>query len=221
MATLEQRMRDLITALGTDFKATRAMIGTLTSLSTTEKGSIVGAINEVRAIAAAASGNTGGAVIDDVTATNSTTYSSNKIVAAIQAARTVINDTTASGTSVYSSTKVNTAITALIDDATTVTGKTWSSSKTQAVVNAAVASLVGGAPGTLDALNELAAALGNDANFATTMTTALGNRVRFDAAQTLTAAQKVQVKANIDALGTLEIGNPDADFVAAYVLAKQ
>src|SRR6185437_3631971 len=33
-----------------------------------------------------------------------------------------------------------------------------------------VAELVGGAPAALDALNELAAALGNDPNFATTMT---------------------------------------------------
>lgn len=40
------------------------------------------------------------------------------------------------------------------------------------------AALVDAAPGTLDTLNELAAALGDDANFATTMTNALNLRMR-------------------------------------------
>jgi hypothetical protein len=41
----------------------------------------------------------------------------------------------------------------------------------------AVANLVDSAPATLDTLNELATALGNDANFATTITSALGNKL--------------------------------------------
>ena len=44
---------------------------------------------------------------------------------------------------------------------------------TPADVTAAVAAVVDAAPGTLDTLNELAAALGDDANFASTVTTAL------------------------------------------------
>ena len=43
-------------------------------------------------------------------------------------------------------------------------------------VNTAVSNLVNAAPSTLDTLNELAAALGNDASFATTVTTALGTK---------------------------------------------
>lgn len=42
-----------------------------------------------------------------------------------------------------------------------------------AFVQAAIAALVNSSPGALDTLNELAAALGNDPNFATTMTNAL------------------------------------------------
>lgn len=45
---------------------------------------------------------------------------------------------------------------------------------TTAFVKAALAALVNAAPGALDTLNELAAALGNDPNFATTMATQLG-----------------------------------------------
>lgn len=43
-------------------------------------------------------------------------------------------------------------------------------------VNTAVSNLVNAAPTTLDTLNELATALGNDANFATTITTALSTK---------------------------------------------
>jgi hypothetical protein len=42
---------------------------------------------------------------------------------------------------------------------------------------AAVAAIVDSAPATLNTLNELAAALGDDANFASTVTTALGNKL--------------------------------------------
>jgi trimeric autotransporter adhesin len=44
---------------------------------------------------------------------------------------------------------------------------------TTAFVSAAVADLVDGAPGTLDTLNEIAAALGDDANLSTTLTNAI------------------------------------------------
>jgi hypothetical protein len=47
---------------------------------------------------------------------------------------------------------------------------------TEDYVNTAVSNLVDTAPTTLNTLNELAAALGDDANFATTVTTALGTK---------------------------------------------
>jgi hypothetical protein len=46
-----------------------------------------------------------------------------------------------------------------------------------ALVNAGVAALVDSAPATLDTLNELAAALGDDPNFATTITAALAGKI--------------------------------------------
>lgn len=47
---------------------------------------------------------------------------------------------------------------------------------TRTYVAAAIAALVNSSPSTLDTLNELAAALGNDPNFATTMTTLIGTK---------------------------------------------
>lgn len=52
-------------------------------------------------------------------------------------------------------------------------------------------------PAALDTLDELAAALGDDADFAASVTTALGNRVLIT-----------------------DIGNPDTDLVAEYTAAK-
>lgn len=85
----------------------------------------------------------------------------------------------------------------VINDAATNTTQTWSSQKSTDYVAAQIAALVASAPTALNTLDELAAALGDDANFASTVTTALGNRLRFDAAQTLTSPQKAQALANL------------------------
>ena len=106
---------------------------------------------------------------------------------------------------------------AQIDDGATAAGTTWSSSKIASEVTAQVNALLGAStPAALNTLDELAAALGDDANFAATMTAALGLRVRVDAAQSFTAPQKAQARSNIDAYGSVEIGNPDSDFVATF-----
>lgn len=55
-------------------------------------------------------------------------------------------------------------------------GHTVDAAAHAAAIAAAIAALVAAAPATLDTLNELAAALGNDANYAATITTALGGK---------------------------------------------
>lgn len=47
-------------------------------------------------------------------------------------------------------------------------------------MKSAIAGMVGSAPAALDTLNELAAALGNDPNFATTMLNALAGKQPLD-----------------------------------------
>jgi hypothetical protein len=47
---------------------------------------------------------------------------------------------------------------------------------TQTYVNTAITNIVDGAPGVLDTLNELAAAISDDSSFASTITTSLGNK---------------------------------------------
>ena len=60
---------------------------------------------------------------------------------------------------------------------TAVAGTSSTQLATTAFVAAAVAAVINGSPGALDTLNELAAALGNDANFSATVTNALAGKL--------------------------------------------
>ena len=64
-----------------------------------------------------------------------------------------------------------------VDSATYITGSALTGYATQSYVGTQIANLVAAAPTTLDTLNELAAALGNDPSFATTITTSIGTKV--------------------------------------------
>lgn len=105
---------------------------------------------------------------------------------------------------------------ATINDAATNTTQTWSSTKISSDITAAINVLTTGAPGALNTLDELAAALGDDANFAATITTALANRVRVDAAQSLTLPQQAQARVNIGAQEAALIGDPDTNYVTTF-----
>ena len=68
---------------------------------------------------------------------------------------------------------------------------------TTAFVQTAVSQLVSSAPATLDTLNELATALGNDPNFATSMTTLIGTKLdATEAVGTATANKLLRLNAN-------------------------
>lgn len=70
---------------------------------------------------------------------------------------------------------------------------------TTAFVKSAIAAMVGSAPAALDTLNELAAALGNDPNFATTMLNALAGKQPLD--NTLTSLSGKDVAGLLAYLG--------------------
>lgn len=71
-----------------------------------------------------------------------------------------------------------------------------------------------GAGAALDTFKEVQDQLAADETAAAALATAVGLRVRFDVAQTLTAAQMLIASTNIG------VGNYDQDLVAAYNTAK-
>lgn len=161
--SLQDQIVALAEAIGADVKLLKQRDGDLTTLSTSAKGNLVAAINEIYTLV-----GSGGVTINDASTTSTT--------------------------------------------------QTWSASKSTAAIAAAVSalqhSLVNGAGAALDTLKELADALGGDPNFAATIATALNNRVRFDAAQSLTAPQQLQACQN------LGLGDPTHNFVTDYNAAK-
>lgn len=76
---------------------------------------------------------------------------------------------------------------------------------TPAGVAAALAALVDAAPGALDTLNELAAALGDDPNFATTITNALAGKATAAQGTTADAAlPRAAAGASVEDIGAVE-----------------
>jgi hypothetical protein len=162
--SLETKLVSLAQAVGADVKLLTDRQGSLTALSTTDKTSLVGAINEIFSALGSS-----GAQIDDNAGDGAVlvTWSANRIYDAIEAAKAAVKN-----------------------------------------------ELTNGASAALDTLAEFEAAIGNDPNFAATISTQIANRVRFDSAQTLTAAQQLQACTNIG------VGNPDVDLANAYTSAR-
>lgn len=75
---------------------------------------------------------------------------------------------------------------------------TYTTAEVDSAISTAVSNLIDSAPGALDTLNELAAAIGDNANFSASVTTALGNRLRVDInSQNLTVDQKANAVTNL------------------------
>lgn len=99
---------------------------------------------------------------------------------------------------------------ATINDAGTSGAQVWSSTKVNSEIAAAKASILGSASSAYDTLQEIQALMVADDTETTGILTALANRLRFDAAQTLTAPQKAQ------ALSNLGIVASTSDFAATF-----
>jgi hypothetical protein len=170
--SLATNITNLATRVATEVKSIRTLVNGnvagLTALDTTAKTNLVAAINELKSNITAIEGDLAdyisandasiGEIQDDITAINGTLTSLGEDLAALEIDLANID------------------LTALINDAATATDTTWSSTKIDSEIGAAVDALVAGAPGLLDTLNELAAALGDDANFAATITAELASK---------------------------------------------
>lgn len=184
--SLQTRLSDLITAIGTDYKQLRTWItgsntGDLTGLTTTVKTSLVAAINEVKA------GNAGAPA------------DASETVKGILELATLVEVATGTDTT----------------RAVTAAGVRQERSALKAEILGAAT------PATLDTLDELAAALGDDANYASTVSTALGNRLRVDVNnQGLTGTQQTNGQTNLNVYSKTEIGDPETNLVALYTTAK-
>ena len=106
---------------------------------------------------------------------------------------------------------------AVIDDAHVAATTTYSSNKIVSLLDALTTAILGGADAAYDTLVELQQLLQNGTSGLDALLAAVNNRVRFDAAQSLTVAEQLQARSNIGAVAASDVGNTDTDFVAVFV----
>lgn len=113
-----------------------------------------------------------------------------------------------------------TGATSINDSLTSGNANTWSVDKISSEISAAINAVVDGAPTAFDTLKEIADFIASDETAVAGILTALDNRVRFDASQTLTGPQKSQACTNIGAVSLVDAGDISADLGAIYNTAK-
>ncbi|ELQ4312120.1 hypothetical protein QMO37_04370 [Pseudomonas aeruginosa] len=103
-----------------------------------------------------------------------------------------------------------------IDDANIAISSTYSSSKIVTLLDALKSEILGGADAAYDTLLEIQQLLQNGTTGLDALLAAVNNRVRFDAAQTLSAPEQAQARSNIGAVAVSDVGGTDTDFVAVF-----
>ena len=102
---------------------------------------------------------------------------------------------------------INAAIAAALENAG------LSEAEVQTLIDAGLANLVDSSPATLNTLNELAAALGDDPNFATTTATSLGNKAERDLSNlTVDVATQAELDAVVTTLAAIGQNTQNASY---------
>jgi hypothetical protein len=150
-----------------------------------------------------------------------------RVATEIKAVRTLVNGN-AADLSTLSTTSKNNLVAAIneiysalatagvqINDAAASTGSVYSSTKTDAQIAAAVSSLVDGAPELLDTLNELAAAINDDANFAVTIENQIAAKA--DAVHSHSISDVTNLQTALDAkANAADVGDHTTNFVTTF-----
>lgn len=206
--SLATNITNLATRVATEVKSIRTLVNgnaaNLSGLNTDAKNNLVAAINEL------VSG------LDTVANDASTgiTNVSNRVGSLAALSTSDVSSIVAAINSLKSELD-NIDLSALISDTTTSASTTWSSSKIDSEIDAAVSALVAGAPNLLNTLDELAAALGDDANFAANLTTTLAGKaaaVHTHAISDVTGLESaLNAKAN-----AADVGDTTTNFVTTF-----
>lgn len=206
--TLSGQISALAQAVGAKCKELQNITGSLTNLTTSDKTNLVAAINELKSaiganvtslnslssrmttVEGSASKNA-----SDIVTINSSIGTINATLTELQGAIDDLEDAVASATG--------------IDDTTTSTATTWSSSKINSEIGSAAQAvkneLLDGAGTAYDTLKELGALIETNKDAIEALEALAAGHVQYDKAQTLTDAQKKTARTNIGAASASDL----------------
>lgn len=221
--SLVTNVTNLATRIATEVKALRTLINgnasDLTALTTTAKNNLVASLNEIKGLFDALDSEVTTLSGNVTTLDGSVTSLDGDITALEGSVGTLASlTTTAKNSLVAAINEVNAALATAgvdIDDVTASSSTVYSSTKTEAVVSAAVAALVDSAPAALDTLNELAAALGDDADFATTITNALAGKASTSHTHAISDVTGLQSALDAKA-NSADVGDTTTNYVTTF-----
>lgn len=186
---------------------------TLEALVTENKQNLIVAINEVNSLVKAV--DLTHLINDELEEGAKNTWSIDKINTSIsERLQGVINDAVASSaTQTYSIDKINALLSAIDfttlinDEANSSIDKVWSIDAVKTFVTQQIEALIGTAPEGLNTLQEIATELQENDTLLAQILAAQAKRVRVDAEQDFTEAEKAQGRANIDVYSTAEVND--------------
>lgn len=208
--TFEQQIHELAATAGTKCKVLSTKIGALTSLSTTDKSSLVAAINELKT-----------SVLGLADAVNSystrlstaeTSVSTNKAeLATAKSNISTLQSSVQQLTTDLDALEELVEEKAVINDDAATAASTWSSSKISSSLTEAKQDvkneILGGVGEAYDTLKELYAAVKANKDLIDGFQAIAAGHVKFDGAQELTDAQKLQARTNIAAASTADLNS--------------
>ena len=235
----DKAIEQFASQVGTDINKLIINIGTVNSLSTNNKSSLVAALNEVLELAhTARTSAESGLSASDLSALdhkyaplNITVGEDNHQVAMSEAVKSLITQVAALPTTASVDEKIANASVTIGDSPKKIQELileiNQNLTSTTALANAAVTStaleqrlvefrnnLVNGAPEALDTLKEISDRLDQEGSATTAVVTGLNSRLRFDSDQVLTVEQQSQ------ALKNLGIEGANSDLVKIYTNAR-
>lgn len=200
--TFAQQLGAFATRVGTECKALHTLAGKLADLSTTDKTSLVAAINEIKSAASTLSSSLNSLTTRVGTAESGISTNTGDIKT-LQSSVGTLNSSLSSLEGELEALEAAIANATEISDTATSTTKTWSSSKISSELTAAKQAvkndILGGAGTAYDTLKELADLLITYQSEIEALEALAAGHVKYDAAQTLTDAQKTQARGNIGA----------------------
>lgn len=202
-----EQVAALATAVATECKAIRTLIGSLSGLTTSTKASLVAAVNELKGMADALS-NSLNALTTRVSTAESGISTNTGEIATAKAGVSSLQSTVSSIQADIAELQSAVAAATEISDSTTASSTTWSSTKINnelvALRQAVKNELLGGAGTAYDTLKELADLITTNASSIEALRALAAGHVKYDAAQSLTDTQKAQARTNIAAASSSE-----------------